>query len=291
MSCTCRSATRSLGPRSLRFLSTNPPRAPTFTTPEPSPVLEDLDPTKPTNLPIEDYASPLLHTYEVFSKLFRYAVFGSVAIVSIGVTGLVGVHQYVEKVELAKAQGEDEQRWDEDFEGWSGGHLGGGTDPRLGTTTRSAIRGAWIAQHWGTGAVGSPVSSSAFSVNAGGAMIGAQKAKVTDAGEIGDAGWQQAEGYLLFAIDSAQQKGISLCSPGANAETAVDRTALELEQRIASLRELIGGRYKLQEARDGWERIYYALSSSTNPTASDVRERTKATKKLGDISARRGDSR
>ena len=314
--CTCRSAGRSLlGPRAraaviTRFESTNP-RSPDFTTPEPSlvskdttptppsrpptfttdaPVLvEESDPTKPTNLPIEDYASPLLHTYDVFAKLFRYAVFGSVAIVSLGVTGLVGVHFYVEKVELAKPKGEDEQHWEEDFEGWSGGHLGGGTDPRLGTTTRSAIRGAWIAQHWGTGAVGSPVSSSAFSVNAvnaGGAKIGAQNAKITDVGEIGDAGWQQAEGYLMFAIDSAQQKGISLCSPGAEAGTVVDRTALELEQRLASLRELIGGRYKLQEARDGWERIYYALSSSTNPTPSDVRERTKATKKLGDISAR-----
>lgn len=117
-------------------------------------------------------------------------------------------------------------------------------------------------------------------------MIGAQKAKITDAGEIGDAGWQQAEGYLLFAIDSAQQKGISLSSPGGGAGDAVDRTALELEQRLASLRELIGGRYKLNEARDGWERIYYALSAATNPTPSDVRERTKATKKLGDISAR-----
>lgn len=290
--CLCKVAVVRTGMRVAprRLLSVSTPRlanrAPTFTTPEPAAVLDDYDPSlplPPTNLPIEDYASPLAHAYDVFAKLFRYAVFGSVSIVTVGVVGLVGMHIWVENVELGlPAVEEDAQSWREEIEGWSGGHLGGGTDPRLGTTVRSAIRGAWIAQTWGTGAVGSPVSSSPFSVNSGGAMIGVEK--MIDAAEVGDAGWQLAEGYLIYALQAAESRGISLCAPSVG--DTLDRTAVELEQRLAGLRELMGGSGKLEAAREGLERVYYALSASTNPSAWEQRERIRTTKKLGEISAR-----
>lgn len=280
-------------------------RPPTFTTPAPSPTftIENYDPSKPlppTDLPVEDYASPLLHTANIFSNLFRYAVLGSVSIVLVGLTGLVGVHYWVEHVELAshsstgKVGSEDEAKWNEEVEGWSGAYLGGGTDPRLGTFARSAIRGAWISQHWGGGAIASPISTSnpsasPFSVG-GGTMIGASTGEENK--EVGDAGWQMAEQYLIYALRKAGDKGISLVfaegekgEGGMKGESA-DRAAVELEERLAGLREKIGGRYKLEQAREGWERIYYSVGANSNPTQWEKRERIKATKKLGDISVR-----
>lgn len=284
-----------------RHLSSSPcllARPPSFTTPElPPTTYDDHDPTRPlppTDLPVEDYASPLLHTASLFGSLFRYATFASVTIVLVGLGGLTGLHLWVEKVELAGPRREDEerdtQRWSEEVEGWTGGYRGGGTDPRLGTFARAAIRGAWISQHWG-GGVGSPVAASVGSpFGAGGAMIGS----VADSGlgkEVGDAGWQMAESYLVYALGKVEKKGISLVFPdsGPRGTHQVDRAAVELEERLAGLRERIGGRFKLEQAREGWERVYYALSASTEPTGWQKRERIRATKKLGDLSARLAD--
>ncbi|GAA5851420.1 hypothetical protein JCM5353_006871, partial [Sporobolomyces roseus] len=83
---------RSIQSRTLHTSKRLFDRPPTFTTPEqssppplsppPSPSTPDkhdgaLPPLPPTNLPVEDYASPLLHTASFFSQLFRYAVYGS----------------------------------------------------------------------------------------------------------------------------------------------------------------------------------------------------------------------
>jgi hypothetical protein len=268
-------------------------RAPTFTTPEPIPTTyEEFDPTQPlppTDLPVEDYASPLAHTAGVFSNFFRYVVLTSATIVVTGVTGLVGVHLYVEKVSLAggiKPLGhQDEFNWEEELEGWSGRHLGGGTDPRLGTVARAAVRGAWMSQNWGAGAISGPISSS--SSNGGGATIGSG-ATPSATKEVGDAGWYLAEKYLVFALEKARTRGISLCSPGEaiKGDGSVDQAVIELEQRLAGVRELIGGRYRLEDAREGWKRIYYALASSLSPSGWESREKLRAAKKLGDLSAR-----
>ncbi|GAA5899010.1 hypothetical protein JCM5296_006985 [Sporobolomyces johnsonii] len=298
-------------------------RPPSFTTPDPStlptpPPPPPVDPSKPppplppTDHPIEDYASPLLHTASFFSNLFRYAVFGSVGIVSVAIGGLVGTHLWVEHVELARppplGPEDDPDEWSDEVEGWSGAHTGrGGTDPRLGVLARAAIRGAWIASTWGAGTVGSPLaaaapSSSPFGVSKpGGQMIGAQQAVASRGGQVvSDAGWGLAEQYLVYALTRAAKRGISLLeSADWEAQVdkgGVDRAAVELEERLAGLRERIGGRYKLEQARAGWERIYYALAAS--PTTDvrteedrrmaewEKREKVKASRKLGELSAR-----
>ncbi|GAA5822952.1 hypothetical protein JCM11251_004434 [Rhodosporidiobolus azoricus] len=310
-------------------------RPPTFTTPDPvtapSPpeALQQqqphdssspLPPLPPTNLPVEDYASPLLHTASFFSTLFRYAVFGSVAVVTLSIGGLVAVHLYVEHVELAPpklAQGDDPDEWTEELEGWSGAYTRkGGTDPRLGVLARAAVRGAWISQHWEGGLVASPTAthapaaapstaSSPFGALArpGGQMIGHQDEVASRGRQVSDAGWAMAERYLVFALEKAAKKGISLVDSvdwEAHVENGgVDRAAVELEERLAGLRERIGGRYKLEAARDGWERIYYALSASPTTdrytekgrkeAAWEQREKLKATRKLGELSARIAD--
>lgn len=313
--------------RSLSFSHRRFERQPTFTTPvEPVKTYTAEDaakPLPPTDLPVEDYASPLLHTASFFHQLFRYAVFTSVGIVLVGVGSVAAVHAWVEKVELAGGSVEgnaeaDPEGWGEELEGWSGAWRGGGTDPRLGFFARAAIRGAWISQHWGGGIVASPVSQTQqalrtsnptgnpFASSLGGTMIGGKSVEQPSLGtEVGDAGWRLAESYLVYALVRAEKKGISLVFPDGHergalhshptsvtytttpgASSGVDRAAVELEERLAGLRERIGGRYKLEEAREGWERIYYALSASSEPTGWETREKLRATRKLGELSAR-----
>lgn len=318
-----------------RFLSVTPrrsERAPTFTTPEEPVARQDavnnadqhdpnappLKPLPPTDLPVEDYASPLLHTASFFSNLFRYAVYGSVGIVSIGVVSLVAIHAWVEQVELAGPRSaendpEDSANWAEDvYEGWSGGHLGGGTDPRLGILARAAVRGAWISQHWGSGLAASPVTGSIFqqpiaarhggnpspfgATSMGGMTIGGDtrgaNAVAESSRELGDAGWKMAEKYLLYAMRHAQSKGVSLDPSAASVSSPpkIDRAAIELEERLAGLRERIGGRWKLSEARSGWERIYYALASATSSAPAEEawrqREQIRVSRKIGELSGR-----
>lgn len=298
-------------------------RSPTFTTPEepaprPEPVVPGapLKPLPPTDLPVEDYASPLLHTASFFSRLFRYAIYGSVGIVSVAITSLVAVHLWVEHVELAQPASlkgdkddDDSMGWIEDmYEGWSGGHRGGGTDPRLGLFARAAVRGAWISQHWGSGVVSSVTAAQTPSrftaspfgaASMGGMTIGggnAARAALESTRELDDAGWLMAERYLVYAMRQAAAKGVTLL-PSATVSTAprrsssIDRAAIELEQRLAGLRERIGGWYKLDEARKGWERIYYALNAGYDASISKAdgewrqRETIRATRKLGEISA------
>ncbi|GAA5837627.1 hypothetical protein JCM9279_006810 [Rhodotorula babjevae] len=317
-------------------------RPPSFTTPQeppPAPLPEPghepdpkvpLAPLPPTNLPVEDYASPLVHTASFFAQLFRYAVYGSVAIVASAATALVAVHLYVEHVALAPADlrrssDDDPDDWLAEQPGWSGLHTDkrGGTDPRLGVLARAAIRGAYIAQTWGAGMVASPLSASApasssaspFSVSRmGGDMIGARHdaaaGAATQGRQVGDGGWLLAEQYLAYALARAAERGIALddssLAPAAwerhvdQGGGGVDRAAVELEERLAGVRERIGGRARLEAARDGWERIYFALSASPSPTSDldpvgaadrawEARETLVATRKLGELSARIAD--
>ncbi|GAA5900227.1 uncharacterized protein JCM6883_002779 [Sporobolomyces salmoneus] len=304
------------GPRLLE-------RAPTFTTPTPSPSppqppprsteQERLAPLPPTNLPVEDYASPLLHTASFFSTLFRYSVYSSVGVVTLALTSLVGVHLYVEHSALAlpkSGEVDDSEEWlEETGQGWSGKHLGngGGTDPRLGLLARAAVRGAWISMNWASGSAASPLSASAsHSVTTskfapvGPRMIGQEQSMASRGTPVADSGWLMAEQYLVFALRKAQERGISLLEPGdwerQIEKGGVDRAAVELEERLAGLRERIGGRIKLEQAREGWERIYLALAQSPTTDIStkqgkklvewEQREKILASRKLGELGAR-----
>ncbi|GAA5875538.1 hypothetical protein JCM16303_000662 [Sporobolomyces ruberrimus] len=299
-------------------------RPPTFSTPEPVPSPSPpphsptspheketpLAPLPPTNLPVEDYASPLLHTASFFSQLFRYSVYGSVGIVTLALSTLVGVHLYVEHSALSiPTTEEDVEEWlEETSQGWSGKHLGhgGGTDPRLGVSARAAIRGAWISIHWNSGKAASPIAAqqggsgaSHFAV-VGPRMIGQEQTRQTRGTPVADSGWLMAEQYLVFALDKAKERGITLEEPGdwerQVEKGGVDRAAVELEERLAGLRERIGGRLKLELAREGWERIYYALAQSPTTDVSTIkgkklveweqRERVVASRKLGELGAR-----
>ncbi|GAA5993342.1 hypothetical protein JCM5350_001572 [Sporobolomyces pararoseus] len=312
--------------RSIHTTRTRFERLPTFTTPTPTPPSpqspppttpttsnESLSPLPPTNLPVEDYASPLLHTASFFSTLFRYSVYSSVGIVSLAITSLVGIHLYVEHVALASPSESDEdvEEWlEEGSQGWSGKHLKKGTDPKLGVLARSAIRGAWICLNWNpnSGTAASPLSTTQTTAiqtsRFGPRMIGQEEYKKSIRGGgneiVADSGWLLAEQYLSFALKKASEKGFSLLEPSdwesRIEKGGVDRSLVELEERLAGLRERLGGRLKLELAREGWERIYQSLnqSPSTDLTTEqgrkliewEEREKLLASRKLGELGIR-----
>jgi len=59
-----------------------------------------------------------------------------------------GMHQYVERIEMP-ALPPSEWEWENEIEDWSGG-VKGGTSRSLGWRIRHLVRGAWMAQHWGS---------------------------------------------------------------------------------------------------------------------------------------------
>ncbi|GAA6013003.1 hypothetical protein JCM8202_002983 [Rhodotorula sphaerocarpa] len=310
-------------------------RAPHFTTPEegPAPATPasgegDQRVSAQAEQVLDSYASPFNNTATSAYTVFRYAVFGSVFIVVSSLAAFTAVHLYVEHVALAgpaphlTTPDQDPDEWAlAEQEGWTGAHTArrGGTDPRLGLWTRMAIRAAWMSQNWGSGTVAAPDTSSGaaatapsqspFAVSAprriGDAAGGGVAAQGVDPGagrQVHDAGWIMAERYLAMALQRAQEKrGISLVDSvdwESHVEHGgVDRAAVELEERLAGIRERIGGRARLHKAREGWERIYYALAASPSDphTRKDEadwerREKLRATRKMGELSARIADS-
>lgn len=181
-------------------------------------------------------------------------------------------HAYIEHISLGGALPllpQDEQLYhlaEDDAElSFSGAHQGGGTDPRLPFSVRNAVRAAFIAQHYG---------AKALTVHNADATI-----------HTVDAGVLEAERYLLFALAEARQAGFHL----------PDQAVVELESRLAGLRERQGGSVGLQAARVSYERIFDALSeaassSSATSTSPDPdwlrRASSRAARKVGEVSLR-----
>ncbi|BGO97633.1 Serine/arginine repetitive matrix protein 2 [Rhodotorula toruloides ATCC 204091] len=282
------------------------PDEPLYSTPAQSPSNPHLPPTA---LSQDDYASPVLSIGLTFRRVFRYAVFASVGIVLTVAGGYAGTHWWIEHVQLSapKVKGQDDpDEWLDEREGWSGLHTAkrGGTDPRLGIKARMAVRAAYFAQTSGTGTAALPAENavsnpdSAFAVTRpGGRFISSEDDLAALGAQVNDSSWLEAEQYLVTALALAQDKGISLIESleweKHVEQGGVDRAAVELEERLAGIRELIGGRPRLEAARDGWERIYYALSAS--PTSDpargeeqewEQREKVKASRKMAEVSAR-----
>ncbi|GAA94095.1 uncharacterized protein L969DRAFT_16313 [Mixia osmundae IAM 14324] len=281
----------------------------------PRPARPDEQRSLPDSLPREEYASPVITTLSIFRRMFKYAVYGSVGLVVTGLTVWQGTHMWVEYVELgarnrqrARSDAEQLYGFEEDSpSAWSGGYLGGGTDPRLPWKVKACIRGAWISLKWDGGPISTiastapgpftdanigPRTPGAALIDLEQAQAAGQTAKVP-AIYVADRGYALAEAYLVAAIGAAELKGISLDSS--------DQAILELEERLADVRERMGGYKGLREARNGRERIYEALKAN-NPDPSPVvlpryswasrgpqwrhRELVRASRKLGQVTLR-----
>jgi hypothetical protein len=189
-----------------------------------------------TDYQSEEYSSPFAAVASIFGRIFRIAVYGSVAAVVSGLCVWQGTNLWIEYIAMGRALPliQDEFAWEEDEQdAWSGNHAGGGTDKRLSFYSRLAIRSAYSAQLYSAGPLDIGKSGGHLIQNAREAM------------QVPDKGYLAAEQHLLYAIATAREQNIEL----------PDRAIIELEQRLASIRERVAGKAYLLEARKGWERF------------------------------------
>ncbi|KAK9896457.1 hypothetical protein P389DRAFT_79498 [Cystobasidium minutum MCA 4210] len=186
------------------------------------------------------FAGPAMHTLGVFRRIFRYAVFASVAIVVTGATVYLSVHTYVEYIALhgrsrIPIEGSNASTVfppEELVPAFSGAHLGGGTDPNLTWRARNAARAAWIALNLSKGGISDGGASTMRDV------------------AVPDMAWLSAERYLKFALGEIEKQDQRASSPEEREKTK--NAERELHFQLAALQSKLGGPRGLREARANW---------------------------------------
>ena len=214
----------------------------------------------PVNVFAQHYSSPVSLATEYFGRVFKYSFLGLLTLGATVGTAFEAVHLYVENVALAAETDPDVQKWEWDLQGdrWSP-QGSGGTDPALGFRCRHAVRGAWMAQNWGTGS--------------GGSIVGGKGSSSTP--NIVDSAFQSAQDFLSIAINMAMTNR-------ANGSNISEDTLRMLIVRHAILLESLGYKDSLLEARSELERTWQTFPPS-GIEASQIAQR------LGDLNRRLGD--
>jgi tetratricopeptide (TPR) repeat protein len=194
----------------------------------------------------------------ILKRLVKYSLIGLCAVGFTTFAAFEGVHLWVEKVELSPEDDEETRKWewDRDPAIWSTT----GTDPTLGIIGRHAVRSAWIAQNWGTGA-----------------GLTANTYRSRRGVEVVDSNLEYAQNFLRVAISAAEQK----LSSDANALRP--STFPELLSRHASVLERMGSQNELFESRAQYERAWGGLPGKGADSAH-------VALKLGDLNRRLGDN-
>ena len=210
----------------------------------------------PLNVIAQNYSNPVSFVTEYFGRVFKYSFVGLLTLgVTLG-TAFEAAHLYVEHVALAAETDPDVRKWEWDLQGdrWSPRGLGG-TESGLGFRCRYAVRGAWMAQNWGTGG--------------GESSIGGPN------GSIIDSATQPAQDFLKIAISMAMTNR-------ANGSNISEDTLRLLITRHATLLESLGYKDSLLEARSELERMWKSFPPS-GVEASQIAQR------LGDLNRQLGD--
>lgn len=216
--------------------------------------------TNPSQDPVKFVSNPVSSATEYFGRVFKYSLAGLLTLgVTLG-TGFEAAHLYVENVALAAETDPDVRRWEWDLQGdgWSP-RGSGGTDPALGFRCRHAVRGAWMAQNWGTGS--------------GGGVVGGTNSSGIPG--VVDSATQSARDFLKIAISMAMTNR-------ANGSDISEDTLRVLITRHAIFLESLGHKDSLLEARAELERMWNAFPPS-GVEASQLAQR------LGDLNRRLGD--
>ncbi|KAJ3845043.1 hypothetical protein EV361DRAFT_967997 [Lentinula raphanica] len=218
---------------------------------------------------IEGFAQGPIFVLNVLKRFLKFSLIGGV---SLGlVTGLIfeGTHIWVENVEFAVPQDDEETlkwEWDLERENWSGDLRAAGTDPVLGLRGRHLVRAAWMAQHWGVDQSTVVVSSDALRSEDG--LLGPRGLVIIDPRLI------RAENFLRDAIHVAEQKSIE--------GTLRPWTMTHLLTLHASVLERMGSESMIT-AKGQYERAW-----SSQPFIAPQSARIAA--KLGDLHRRLGDN-
>ncbi|KAF8831302.1 hypothetical protein F5879DRAFT_949255 [Lentinula edodes] len=163
---------------------------------------EDLPPAQ-THSVQEGFAQGPIFVLNVAKRFIKFFIIGGV---SLGLTtGLLfeGTHIWVENVEFALPQDDEETRrweWNLERENWTGDLEAAGTDPALGIRGRHLVRAAWMAQHWGVDQ--STVIVSSDSVKNDDGLLGPRGLVIIDPRLV------RAENFLRDVILIAEQKSI-----------------------------------------------------------------------------------
>lgn len=250
-----------------------------------SPILPSCIPSRPySTLPnqkqvMNTFGAPFREFIMTMSRIARIIVFGTTGIAVISLVGFEGTHQYVEHVAMPKLQvgsgilednesKEDKWGWRHDFgeEEWVGKNKKG-TDSRLGIFGRHQLRAAWIATFWGGGL--NPASY-AGSGGVGVPELGYMSQAASPSHLYVEQGLNSAEVLLRAAMETAEKKGIRLpdiaairagvTHSSASPNQPIDKTAVMLEYRLASMRERLGSHAALRGALAGYTRLYDALA-------------------------------
>ena len=206
------------------------------------------------------YSNPASFATEYLGRVLKYTLAGFLTFgVTLG-TAFEAAHLYVENIALAAETDPDVRKWGWDLQGdrWSPRDLGG-TEPALGFRCRHAVRGAWMAQNWGTGT--------------GGSIVGGIDSSSTP--NIVDSAIQSAQDFLKIAISVAMTNR-------ANGSNISESTLRILITRHAILLESLGYKDSLLEARSELERVWKVFPPS-GIEASQIAQR------LGDLNRRLGD--
>src|ERR1700722_2666139 len=218
--------------------------------------------------PIEDtYTSNTMGSLIVLKRLVKFSLVGLFAVGVTAWTAFEGVHMWVEKVELSREEDEETRKWewDREVENWSGGGAGG-TYSALGFMGRHAVRGAWIAQNWGTGSGTTVVGASIYRSR------GAARSRSLG---VVDSRLYYAQNFLRIAISTAEKKSSS--------GTLRPTTLAELLSRHANVLERMGSPNALSESRSQYERAWATLPGQGINSA-------RVALKLGDLNHRLGDN-
>ncbi|KAJ4487963.1 hypothetical protein J3R30DRAFT_3280409 [Lentinula aciculospora] len=163
---------------------------------------QDLPPSQ-THSVQEGFAQGPIFVLNVAKRFIKFFLIGGA---SLGVTAgflFEGAHIWVENVEFAYPQDDEETRkweWNLERENWSGDLDAVGTDPALGFRGRHLVRAAWMAQHWGVDQ--STVVVSSDSVKSDDGLLGPRGLVIIDPRLV------RAENFLRDAILVAEQRNI-----------------------------------------------------------------------------------
>lgn len=218
-----------------------------------------------------NFAGPTLISLDYFRRALKYSLVGFVTLAATTCTVFEAAHLWIEHVELAPDRDQDNVKWGwtQEAERWSGGASTGGTDPALGFKARHAVRGAWIAQHWGTGST----------ITRSSAIEGAKPAGVSAI----SAGLELAHDFLNIALTIALARQHQQQAANSDSDRRLRaQTVPELLARHANILERMGSRAFLFDARTEYERVWAASGGKGVDAA-----RTAA--KLGDICSRLSD--
>ena len=225
-------------------------------TPEPTPIS-----------PIqEQFINNTAFTIDFFRRFLKYSAVGLLVVSVTTWTAFEGAHMWVEKVELAREKDEEVRKWEWDVEAekWTGGE-NGGTDPALRYFGRHTVRGAWMAQHWGTGSSGSVIGSNAYTGRGGSGTAGLN---------VVEARLEYAQAFLAAALQAAEKL--------AGSGKLRPQTTTEILARHANIMERMGTRDGLFESRSEYEKVW------ANSVGKGI-EAARLALKLGDINSRLGD--